>query len=294
MLIRADASRIPLPDRCVQVVVTSPPYLEQRSYGDSPLEGGHEGSLEGYVRWLAGVFDEYARVLRDDGLAWLNIGDKANGSGGAGGDWTSLAWAHHQSGIMVIRTAMPVAYPSFRERFAGLLDAEVLDLGQALVDRIDAYLDREAPPECLRHGDLRLDNILFDQSGRTACLLDWQTVAMGRGANDVAYLIGTSFAGIFFDNCANNGLLTLTLDEAEVARLSAQAADPATNRFEIDLGAQVLRTAEGHMSFAIDALRRDRFLHGLDPIGATLQSADAIRAFEAQHLGAHPWLEPAA
>lgn len=88
MLLRADAARIPLADRSVDVVVTSPPYLRQRLYGDSPLEGGRDETLAGYVTWLAGVFDELRRVLRPDGLAWLNIGDKANGSGGAGGDWT--------------------------------------------------------------------------------------------------------------------------------------------------------------------------------------------------------------
>lgn len=88
MLIRADARRIPLPDNSVQTVVTSPPYLRQRVYGDSPLEGGREETLEEYVLWLAGVFDEYRRVLHPSGHAWLNIGDKANGSGGAGGDWS--------------------------------------------------------------------------------------------------------------------------------------------------------------------------------------------------------------
>lgn len=111
----------------------------------------------------------------------------------ADGNWAALPWAHHGGGSAIVRN-MPASYPQFRERFAGLLDADVLDLGQALVDRIDAYLDHDGPAQCLRHGDIRLDNILFDESGRTAILLDWQTVAMGRAASDVAYLIGTSFA----------------------------------------------------------------------------------------------------
>jgi DNA modification methylase len=88
VLIRADAGRLPLADNSVQTVVTSPPYLRQRVYGDSDLEGGREETLEAYVQWLAGVFDELRRVLHPSGHAWLNIGDKANGSGGAGGDWS--------------------------------------------------------------------------------------------------------------------------------------------------------------------------------------------------------------
>jgi hypothetical protein len=86
----ADAARAPIRPKSAQTIVTSPPYLEQRRYGPSELEGGHEGTLAGYVRWLADTLDQ-ARgpdgYLADDGLLWLNIGDKANGSGGAGGDW---------------------------------------------------------------------------------------------------------------------------------------------------------------------------------------------------------------
>jgi aminoglycoside phosphotransferase (APT) family kinase protein len=44
------------------------------------------------------------------------------------------------------------------------------------------------------HGDMRLDNILFYEDGKLAALIDWQTCSLGNPANDVAYLIGTSFA----------------------------------------------------------------------------------------------------
>lgn len=88
MLIRGNSLHLPFGDRTVQTVVTSPPYLRQRLYGPSPHEGGREESLAEYVTWLADVFDEVRRVLKPTGHAWLNIGDKANGSGGAGGDWS--------------------------------------------------------------------------------------------------------------------------------------------------------------------------------------------------------------
>lgn len=90
MLIRADARNAPLRPKSVQTVVTSPPYLEQRNYGDHGLELGHGNSLDDYVDELATMLDQ-ARgpdgYLADDGYLWLNLGDKANGSGGAGGDW---------------------------------------------------------------------------------------------------------------------------------------------------------------------------------------------------------------
>lgn len=91
---RADARHLPLPNGVAQCVVTSPPYLRQRKYGDGDAEIGLEDDLKTYVATIADVFDEVRRILRPDGLAWLNIGDKANGSGGAGGDWNRTKEYH--------------------------------------------------------------------------------------------------------------------------------------------------------------------------------------------------------
>lgn len=63
-----------LPDESVQCVVTSPPYWGLRDYG---VHGqiGLEETLAGYVLKLTGLFAEVRRVLRADGVLWLNIGD---------------------------------------------------------------------------------------------------------------------------------------------------------------------------------------------------------------------------
>jgi DNA modification methylase len=63
-----------VPNRSVQCVVTSPPYWGLRDYG---VEGqiGMEATPEEYVTNLVDVFREVGRVLRDDGVLWLNIGD---------------------------------------------------------------------------------------------------------------------------------------------------------------------------------------------------------------------------
>ena len=44
-------------------------------------------------------------------------------------------------------------------------------------------------------------------------------------------LIGTTFAGIFNDNCANNGLLTISLDAATVGTLADIVANPVSDKF---------------------------------------------------------------
>lgn len=48
---------------------------------------GLEPTVDAYVQKLVLVFREVRRVLRDDGVLWLNIDDSYNGSGGAGGDY---------------------------------------------------------------------------------------------------------------------------------------------------------------------------------------------------------------
>ncbi|MGA0599276.1 3-isopropylmalate dehydratase small subunit [Caulobacter sp. KR2-114] len=109
----------------------------------------------------------------------------------------------------------------------------------------------------------------------------------------VRALLGVSFAGIFFDNCARNGLLALTLPEAVVSELLAAASDPARCRLQIDLPAQTLTGADGAVGFDIDPVLKTMLVDGLDPVGATLRHADEIRAFEAGHFQARPWLRAA-
>jgi DNA modification methylase len=69
-----------LPDQSVQCVVTSPPYWGLRDYGtDGQL--GLEPTPEEHVERMVGIFREVKRVLRDDGVLFLNYGDCYNGVG---------------------------------------------------------------------------------------------------------------------------------------------------------------------------------------------------------------------
>jgi 3-isopropylmalate/(R)-2-methylmalate dehydratase small subunit len=107
----------------------------------------------------------------------------------------------------------------------------------------------------------------------------------------VRALIGSSFAGIFYDNCQRNGVLLITLEEAQVQRIGTLVGEAGTARLSIDLQAQRIGLADGSViDFQIDALRKTSLLLGLDAIGSTLQRRDQISAFERQHLAANPWL----
>jgi len=63
-----------LPDESVQCVVTSPPYWGLRDYGIAG-QIGLEATLAGYINKLTDIFSDVRRVLRPDGILWLNIGD---------------------------------------------------------------------------------------------------------------------------------------------------------------------------------------------------------------------------
>jgi 3-isopropylmalate/(R)-2-methylmalate dehydratase small subunit len=106
-------------------------------------------------------------------------------------------------------------------------------------------------------------------------------------------LIGTSFAGIFNDNCYRNGILTVTLTPSEIEMLVDHASKAETNALTIDLPKQIISVAGDRIDipFDIEPLRKDVLLRGLDAVSATLiEYADDIRTFEQGYWAASPWL----
>lgn len=86
-----------LPDKSVHCIVTSPPYFGLRDYGVAG-QIGLEATPAQFVAELVTVFRECWRVLRDDGVCWLNLGDSYNSgaSGGLGGS-TITGGQHNQA-----------------------------------------------------------------------------------------------------------------------------------------------------------------------------------------------------
>jgi len=68
----------------IQCVVTSPPYWGLRDYGHAD-QIGQEETPDAYVETMRQVFAEIWRVLKDDGTAWLNLGDSYARNGGTPG-----------------------------------------------------------------------------------------------------------------------------------------------------------------------------------------------------------------
>lgn len=72
-----------IPARVIQVAVTSPPYYGLRDY-KAAGQIGIEDTPEKYVSNLLAVFSETWRILRDDGVLYVNIGDSYNANGRTG------------------------------------------------------------------------------------------------------------------------------------------------------------------------------------------------------------------
>jgi DNA modification methylase len=85
MLLQANSLKIPLRDKAVHCVITSPPYYGLRDYGIGG-QLGLEPTLQEYIDNTVLWAREVWRVLRDDGTFWLNLGDSYAGSWGSYGN----------------------------------------------------------------------------------------------------------------------------------------------------------------------------------------------------------------
>lgn len=104
-------------------------------------------------------------------------------------------------------------------------------------------------------------------------------------------IIAPSFADIFFNNCFKNGLLPIKLAADKVDTLFKAVATKEGYKLKVDLEQQTITAPDGTAyKFDVDAFRKHCLLNGLDDIGLTLQHVDAIKAFEAKHKAAQPWL----
>jgi len=76
-----------IPPETFQCCVTSPPYWGLRDYGVAGQIGA-ENTPKEYVGAIVAVFHEVRRVLRADGVLWLNLGDSYAREPGKGGSGT--------------------------------------------------------------------------------------------------------------------------------------------------------------------------------------------------------------
>ncbi len=97
-------------------------------------------------------------------------------------------------------------------------------------------------------------------------------------------LIAPSFADIFANNCAKNGILTVVLSEGEASEIARRSAELPNYEITVDLEQCEVHDEHGlSAAFQIDEFTRHCLLEGLDDIGLTLGHESDIAAYEARH-----------
>lgn len=97
-------------------------------------------------------------------------------------------------------------------------------------------------------------------------------------------VIAPTFGDIFANNCVQNGVLTVTLTEDEVAELVKRSETIPGYELTVDLEKRKVTDDRGFSaSFSLDETVRHRLLEGLDDIGLTMKHEAEIVAYEARH-----------
>jgi hypothetical protein len=108
------------------------------------------------------------------------------------------------------------------------LSLQLLEFGDRFASDLPAMLERiEGAPFTCIHRDIHLDNLLFGSGSDDpkVVLVDWQTVGMGRGISDIAYLLISSLSpadrrtnehrlvGMYHDYLLSSGVEDYSLDQ---------------------------------------------------------------------------------
>jgi 3-isopropylmalate/(R)-2-methylmalate dehydratase small subunit len=98
-------------------------------------------------------------------------------------------------------------------------------------------------------------------------------------------ILAPSYADIFYNNCFKNGILPVTLSDAQMDELFQRVEKTDGYRMTVDLEQQIVTDEQGlRYEFRVDPFRRECLLKGLDDIGLTLMHEPEISAFEKKHL----------
>ena len=101
-------------------------------------------------------------------------------------------------------------------------------------------------------------------------------------------IISPSFADIFYNNCFNNGILPIKLEEKFINELVSYSK--RKEEIDIDLSKQQIFYGNKKIEFDIEPDKKKRLLEGLDQIGMSLEKVSKISSFEEKVKKTKPWL----
>jgi len=109
-----------------------------------------------------------------------------------------------------------------------------------------------------------------------------ETAPMAIAALGFRVLIGTSFGDIFFNNCFQQGILPIAVDDEVLRALDGELT--------VDLDAQTITSADGGtVAFDVNPLRKACLLEGTDLVGLSLGYTDVIADWQVRDRATRAW-----
>ena len=192
------------------------------------------------------------------------------------------------------------------------LRLENLDTDQIMPKQFLRGIDKQGLREGLLH-DLRFDGEGRERPGFVLNQPAYADVSVLIGGNNfgcgssrehavwglqqagIRAIVAPGFGEIFYSNAMGNGLLLVSLPEAQVRQLMDEADAVPGNVVTIDVETLSLRSAGGvEARFEMLPRHQRMLLEGLDAIGLSMTYRDRIEAFAAAHWAAQPWLRDVA
>ena len=101
-------------------------------------------------------------------------------------------------------------------------------------------------------------------------------------------IISESYADIFYNNCFNNGILPISLNEKLVQELSEYSK--RKEEIEVNLENQEILYGNKKINFEIEPANKKRLLEGLDNIALSLKKIPEIKKYENILNKNKPWI----
>ncbi|WP_089698500.1 3-isopropylmalate dehydratase small subunit [Candidatus Pelagibacter communis] len=104
----------------------------------------------------------------------------------------------------------------------------------------------------------------------------------------ITCVISSSYADIFYNNCFKNGILPITISEAQIKQISEYSS--RKEKILIDLKDQKIVFGNNEIKFELDEFKKKCLIEGLDDIALSLEKSDKIDSFEKKLKSSKPWI----
>jgi 3-isopropylmalate/(R)-2-methylmalate dehydratase small subunit len=104
----------------------------------------------------------------------------------------------------------------------------------------------------------------------------------------ITCVISSSYADIFYNNCFKNGILPITISDAELIEIAEYAK--RKEEISINLPDQKISFGNKEIKFEIDQFKKKCLIEGLDDIALSLEKSDKIISFEDKLKTNKPWI----